>query len=216
MWPDRIIIRVCPSGFAATSAAVAVEPFAPGRFSITTGAPSTFSSSLAMSREIMSAVPPGGNPTSQRIGPEGQVCAAAAPASHRLRVSAAISAHRVPPESSCDPCRFRCGRPHGAVPGKVGPGFPRVLVKACTATKTKGFVCPTTSPSTKASTSRPARLRRSCPACAAFVADNRRAVHLQGHAHLHRRQGQGRDHRSGAGRSEHTSRRCSMRCAARP
>src|SRR5436309_106525 len=35
-----------------------------------TGWPSTFSSSLPMSREIMSAVPPAANPTSQRIGPD--------------------------------------------------------------------------------------------------------------------------------------------------
>ncbi len=71
MCPDRIIIRVWPSGFAPISAAVAVEPFAPGRFSMTTGWPRTFSSCPPMSREIMSAVPPAGKPTSQRIGPDG-------------------------------------------------------------------------------------------------------------------------------------------------
>ena len=81
MWPDRISISVCPSGLAATSACVAVRPFAPGRFSTMIGTPSTFSRSLAISREIMSPVPPAVNPTSQRIGPEGQLCARALPAS---------------------------------------------------------------------------------------------------------------------------------------
>src|ERR1044072_3089421 len=45
----------------------------------------------------MSAVPPGGKPTSQRIGPDGQVWAAAAPASHTYNVSAAANPRIIVP-----------------------------------------------------------------------------------------------------------------------
>ena len=49
----------------------------------------------------------------------------------------------------------------------------------------------------------PGRAEEVAPGVRRIVADNPRAVHLQGHAQLHRRQGQGRDRRSGPGRSEH-------------
>src|SRR3954464_2486776 len=88
MWPERTSISVCPSGFAETSACVAVAPFAPGRFSTMIGTPSVFSRSLAISREIMSPVPPAVKPTSQRMGPDGHVCAWATLARPRYKESA--------------------------------------------------------------------------------------------------------------------------------
>src|SRR6185295_8147546 len=52
---------------------------APGLFSMTTGWPSRSESHGAMMRETMSAPPPGGKPTTQRSGRDGQVCACARP-----------------------------------------------------------------------------------------------------------------------------------------
>src|SRR5688572_23632589 len=48
--------------------------FAPPRLSMTSGWPSTFSTSFAMTRAFASVAPPGGNGTTRRIGRVGQVC----------------------------------------------------------------------------------------------------------------------------------------------
>ena len=210
MWPERIIISVCPSGFAPTSVCVAVRPFAPGRFSTTIGTPSTFSRSLAMSREIMSAVPPAVKPTSQRIGPDGQLCALALPvqaasksASSETRANFIVSSLFATMLAD-----MRRG---------IQPGLDQsVPIRRVRASKEHRSRMADDIPYNKVFELEPGRAEEVAPGVRRIVANNPGAVHLQGDGQLHRRARQGRDHRSRPGRSARTSRRCSMPCAARP
>ena len=59
---------VCPSGALRATASAAMLPPAPGRFSITTGWPSSGAIRSASSRAVMSAAPPGGKGTTMLQG----------------------------------------------------------------------------------------------------------------------------------------------------
>ena len=69
MVPNRM---VWPSGSDCATPCVAINPFAPGRFSTTTGWPSRSDIFGAISRARMSIPPPGGKPMTIRIGRDGK------------------------------------------------------------------------------------------------------------------------------------------------
>jgi hypothetical protein len=87
---------VWPSGSVCATPCVAISPFAPGRFSTTTGWPSRSAIFGAINRARMSMPPPGGKPMTMRSGREGKApCAivpramsgaAAAPSTNARRV----------------------------------------------------------------------------------------------------------------------------------
>jgi hypothetical protein len=63
---------VCPSGAARASRRAASWPFAPGRFSTTTGWPRRSESLVLKARAAMSEAPPGAKGTSRVTGRVGQ------------------------------------------------------------------------------------------------------------------------------------------------
>src|SRR4051794_20784464 len=71
---------VCPSAGALATAAAAVIPPAPGRFSTTNGLPKESVSFWATARVTISPRPPGPKPTTILTGRVGNSCAAAMPA----------------------------------------------------------------------------------------------------------------------------------------
>ena len=62
---------MCPSGDDFATAAVAITPPPPARFSTTTGLPMRSCSFGAIARSTASMLPPGGNDTTTVIGPVG-------------------------------------------------------------------------------------------------------------------------------------------------
>ena len=77
-WVSNTISQVLPSGGALATTALPVLPEAPVRFSITIVAPRRCDRPACARRATASTEPPGGNGTTIRIGPEGQLCARAA------------------------------------------------------------------------------------------------------------------------------------------
>src|SRR5262245_44539440 len=100
--------RVWPSGGALTTAAVAIEPPAPARFSITTGLPSRSCSFGAIARITTSMLPPGGNDTMKVTGPVGKPCAHAVDA-RMLSSGANSNLRRVVIGPSCGHSTCRIG-----------------------------------------------------------------------------------------------------------
>ncbi|MNL55230.1 hypothetical protein D3C87_1786230 [compost metagenome] len=68
VWLVKLISSVLPSGALLATRSAAILPPAPGRFSTTTGWPSSWDISWAMVRASVSVVPPAGAPTRIRIG----------------------------------------------------------------------------------------------------------------------------------------------------
>jgi hypothetical protein len=72
--PPEDISSVCPSGADFATSTTPILPFAPGRFSTTTGWPSVSWSFAPSARPIWSAAPPGGKFTTMRSDLAGKVC----------------------------------------------------------------------------------------------------------------------------------------------
>src|SRR5580765_4854054 len=76
-WVSKTMSQVFPSGGDFATRALPVDPEAPGRFSTTTLTPSRVCKPAAASRPTASTEAPGGNGTTIRIGPDGQLWARA-------------------------------------------------------------------------------------------------------------------------------------------
>src|SRR5206468_11780058 len=75
--PPDVTRNVYPSAGDLATASAPIAPFAPGRFSTTTGCLIASETPGAMARASVSATPPGGKLTINLTGLSGQVCAAA-------------------------------------------------------------------------------------------------------------------------------------------
>src|SRR5258706_15189083 len=75
--PPDVTRNVYPSAGDLATASAPIAPFAPGRFSTTTGCLIASETPGAMARASVSATPPGGKLTINLTGLSGQVCAPA-------------------------------------------------------------------------------------------------------------------------------------------
>ena len=75
MSTEPLARKVSPSAALRRTATVAMLPPAPGRFSTTTGWPSTGVRAFASARARTSVAAPGGKATTMRTGRSGQECA---------------------------------------------------------------------------------------------------------------------------------------------
>ena len=96
---------VCPSGWARTTALIAMLPFAPGRFSTTTGWPSAACSPSWNSRAAKSVPPPGGFGTITVMGRLGKAPWARSGSGAAIAAPAPSRARRVGLGMACPPVR---------------------------------------------------------------------------------------------------------------